>query len=93
MEAGDGEQTPLTLAALASVMLAQASAVGAVHLLAAIDAQHERTGAPMTPLNLKEWKRLIAKAHSVLNQDAFAIAWEEGRALTWEQAAAYALAE
>jgi hypothetical protein len=38
-----------------------------------------------------EYERTVAAAHAALSEATFAALWEEGRALTLEQAVAYAL--
>ena len=39
------------------------------------------------------WEREVTVVRAALSQDAFAAAWAEGRAMTLEQAVAYALDE
>ncbi len=67
--------------------------VRAVHLYGAADALRERHAVfqERTPRTLLQVALL--EARKTLGDDAFAAAWEEGRALTWEEAFAYALQE
>jgi predicted ATPase/DNA-binding SARP family transcriptional activator len=65
----------------------------AVRLLAAAAALRDAAGAPLPPADRAECERHLACARTALGEEAFAAAWTEGRTLTWEQAAAEALAE
>jgi len=48
-------------------------------------------GAPLPPNELEHYDRQAGQARSTLGESAFSTAWEEGRAMTWEQAVDYAL--
>jgi non-specific serine/threonine protein kinase len=65
----------------------------AARLLGAADVQQRASG--MVPLNIARavHDETIAAARSGLGEDAYAAAWAEGRAMTLEQAVAYALEE
>jgi predicted ATPase/DNA-binding SARP family transcriptional activator len=58
---------------------------GAAHTL------REQIGAPLPPNAQEEYRRDMATACTVVGDKAFAVAWEEGQAMTLEQAVAYAL--
>ncbi|MBC8104455.1 MAG: hypothetical protein H7Z41_17910, partial [Cytophagales bacterium] len=47
----------------------------------------------LAPMDRQEFERQIEAARAALGEDVFSREWEWGRALTWEQAAAYALGE
>jgi predicted ATPase len=63
----------------------------AVRLWAAETALREGIGAQRSPKNQERFDRQVAKARAALDKAAFAAAWEEGRAMTMEQAGEYAL--
>jgi len=48
---------------------------------------------PLEPIHRVEYDRTVAAIQTQLNEAAFAAAWAEGRAMTLEQAIAYALSE
>jgi hypothetical protein len=50
-------------------------------------------GSPITPDNQEEYEHELSAIRAALGEEAFAAAWEAGRALSWEQAIAYALEE
>ena len=65
----------------------------AARLFGAAERLREVSGLPLTP-DEKVWNdRGIPAARTLLGDRAFAAAWDEGRALFWEQAVAYALEE
>ena len=63
-----------------------------LRLLGAANALRHAIGSPLPPNRREEYDRQIAAATEALGENAFAV-WEEGRSLTWEQAAAFALGE
>jgi predicted ATPase/class 3 adenylate cyclase/DNA-binding CsgD family transcriptional regulator len=66
----------------------------AARLLGAAESVHEAldpSGGMGEPANRVEWDRTVAAARAQLDEATFAAAWEEGRAMTLEQAIAYAL--
>ena len=74
------------------VASAQGQPVRAARLFGAAEALRERTGAaPHLPWRA-EHERRVADAWMRLAEDAFAAEWSEGRALSLDQAIAYALA-
>jgi tetratricopeptide (TPR) repeat protein len=62
-----------------------------VHLLAAADALWEALGVHLDPVDRAEVDREVGAARMMLGEAAFATAWAEGRAMTPEQAIAYAM--
>ncbi len=65
----------------------------AAGLWGAAEALLEEIALPLYRHRWEEFERQIAFAKDTLGEEAFAAAWEAGRAMTWEQAVAYALEE
>jgi tetratricopeptide (TPR) repeat protein len=63
----------------------------AARLLGAAEALREAIGAPMYLPERPDYEQIVTELRSALGDEAFAVAWEEGRAMTLEQAIAYAL--
>jgi predicted ATPase/DNA-binding CsgD family transcriptional regulator len=63
----------------------------AAHLLGAATALREAAGMPLPPVYRAQYDQVVAKARTQLGDAAFWAAWAAGRALTLEQAIAYAL--
>ena len=90
-EGGGILNTARSLHGLAGVWAAQGDVARAARLLAVTGVLFERMGA-MPPFEAAVFARNIAAARAALGEDAWAVAWEEGRAMPWEQAIPYALA-
>ena len=65
----------------------------AARLVGAADALRERMGAVIDPVDRPKHETRRATLGAALGEEAFIAAWEAGRALSWEEAAAYALSE
>jgi non-specific serine/threonine protein kinase len=65
--------------------------VRAVRLFAAAEATRASVGLPQEPQLSVEYETSLQAIRSALGEEAFAVAWEEGRAMTLEQAVACAL--
>jgi predicted ATPase/DNA-binding CsgD family transcriptional regulator len=76
------------LEGLAVVAAAQGETTWAVRLLAAAAALRDSLGAPLPPVYGADYERCVADARAQLGEQAFAVAWAEGRGMTWEQALA-----
>ncbi|HZP81467.1 MAG TPA: tetratricopeptide repeat protein [Chthonomonadaceae bacterium] len=63
----------------------------AAHLFGAEEALRESLKSVLHPYELAPYEQEVEKARSCLDEAAFRAAWEAGRAMTWEQAVAYAL--
>lgn len=63
----------------------------AAWLWGAAEALRQSIGAREAPASRATRERLIAQAREQLGEAAFAAKWAEGRAMTMEQAVAYAL--
>jgi predicted ATPase/class 3 adenylate cyclase/Tfp pilus assembly protein PilF len=77
-------------ASLANKVMQQ---VRCVRLWGAAAALREAVGSPLPPADRERQEREAAEVQKTLSAAAFTVAWEEGRAMTWEQAVAYALDE
>ena len=75
----------------AYLMIAQGQAERGARMLGAVEAMYENMGAQIFADEQDEYDHNIATASTLLGKEAFAEAWAEGRAMSWEQAIAYAL--
>ena len=82
-----------SLAGLAQAADAQDQPARAIQLFAAAAAIWEAAGVPLTPVERAETDHTLATLRQVLDEATFAKCWDAGRALTSEQAVAYALGE
>src|SRR5205085_12510285 len=80
-----------SIAQLAAALGAQGHAVDAARLYGAAEILRESIGTSVAPADLPEYERQIANARALLDPSAWEAVWAEGRALTMEQALAYAL--
>jgi predicted ATPase/class 3 adenylate cyclase len=91
---GDQRGIALALDGLAALAAAhQGQPERAARLSGAAEALREAVGAPLSPHERAEYHRHVAATRAALGEEAFAAAWEAGRALSLEQAVAYALDE
>jgi non-specific serine/threonine protein kinase len=60
-------------------------------LLGASEALRESTGTSRMGLELEEWEEILAAVREALGEDAFQAAWEEGQALSMDEAVELAL--
>jgi len=63
----------------------------APRLFAAAEALRDAMGVPIPPYGREEYDPHIAALRHALGDDAFAVAWAEGRAMTLEEAVQEAL--
>jgi predicted neutral ceramidase superfamily lipid hydrolase len=63
----------------------------AAWLFGAAEALRETSGASIPPVDRADYDRILAAVRAQLDEQTFAAAWAEGRAMTLEQAIAYAL--
>jgi predicted ATPase/DNA-binding CsgD family transcriptional regulator len=82
------EELASGLEGLACVVAARGACTWAAHLWAAATTVRDTIGVPMPPLERADYERAGAAARLRLGEKAWAIAWEEGRAMTPEQALA-----
>jgi predicted ATPase/class 3 adenylate cyclase len=92
-QAGDPGGLAAALEGLATVAAATAGPGRAVTLAGAAAALRERSGRPMPAADRPVYERWLAPASAALDEGARATALAAGRALTSEQAIAYALAD
>ena len=83
----------MNLEGFASALLLspQPDRAAATRLWGAASILREPFGAPRLAHELAAYERELVNARTLLGEDAFVAAWEEGRAMTWQQAVAYAL--
>ncbi len=65
----------------------------AAQLWGAAAALREAIGAPLPPNEREEYERDVAAVREALGEEAFSATWVEGRAMSMEQAVAYAMGE
>ena len=90
-EIGDQSGSAWCLERLAEVALAQGQAEKAVRLFGAGAALRASIRSVIDPVDQPEYESKIASLRAELGKERFAAVWDEGRALTLEQAVAYAL--
>ncbi|MBI3973469.1 MAG: adenylate/guanylate cyclase domain-containing protein [Chloroflexi bacterium] len=90
-EAGDRWGIIECLEGLARVAGAQGQLEWGARLLGAAEALREAIGAPLPPADRADYDRDVAVVRAGLGEATFATAWAEGRAMSLEQAVAYAL--
>ncbi len=83
--------TPAALAGMATLYRAQGQAERAVRFFAAFQALSESISYSVPPRDQEKWDSALAAFHSTLGEEAFASAWEQGRAMTLDQAVVAAL--
>jgi DNA-binding NarL/FixJ family response regulator len=66
----------------------QGNLVWAARLWGTAEALRDTMGTPIAPVYRAEYDRSVAATHAQLDEQAFATAWAEGRAMTPEQALA-----
>jgi len=90
---GDKEGIASALWPLAAVLLVLGEPEKGARLSGAAEAHHEAMGAEVPEPEMEKHTRWAGPARALLGDAAFDAAWQEGRAMTWEQAVAYALEE
>jgi hypothetical protein len=79
------ELIPPCLEGLATVAVAQGELVWAAQLWGAAEAQREALGTPIPPVFRLAYERAVASARAHAGNEAWALAWAEGRSLSPEQ--------
>jgi predicted ATPase/DNA-binding SARP family transcriptional activator len=92
-ELGDKRGIALALENMAGALSAETESVQAARLLGAAQALRKNIHAPLPRGEQEPVDRQIARVRTVLGTTAFTLAWEEGSAMTLEQAVGYALKE
>lgn len=88
---GDKRSTAGALESFAEIAQVQQQFPRAAVLFAAAGALREVIGAPLSPNEREEQEGRLAELRAALGEEAFDAAWTQGRAMTLEQAVAYAL--
>ena len=88
---GDRRHAAACVEALAGLCVRQRQPARGVRLLAATSALREALDAPPPHIDRPQNEQTASAARDALGDRAFAQAWAEGCALTWEEAVAYAL--
>ncbi|GHO98766.1 serine/threonine protein kinase [Reticulibacter mediterranei] len=73
------------LEGLASVVLVQGDAAWAVRLWGAAEVLREAIGAPLSLVERPGYEQAVATARNQLGEQAFTVAWAQGRTMTLEQ--------
>jgi tetratricopeptide (TPR) repeat protein len=81
------------LEGLAGVAAAQGRPKRAARLFGAVQARRESAGVPLPAAYRAGYERDVAAARAQLDEATFAAAWAAGRAMSLEQAIAYALSQ
>jgi predicted ATPase/class 3 adenylate cyclase len=89
----ESPEPPRYLEAVAALAVAQGQGERAARLYGVAEALRKARGTPLPPCELDAYHDDVAVARAALGEEAFAAAWAEGRAMTVEQAIAYALDE
>ena len=90
-EQGDQRGVAGSLLALGEVALGQGQLVRAAQMFGAAAFLRETIGASLVPADQQDADRHTASVRAALGKEAFQAAWAEGRAMTWQQTAEYAL--
>jgi predicted ATPase/DNA-binding SARP family transcriptional activator/DNA-binding CsgD family transcriptional regulator len=90
---GSGLLSAMCLEGLAAVYGAKAEGTRVARLYGAAEALRLAIGATLSPTDWAELERNMATARATLDAASWEAAWAEGRAMTPEQAAEYALSE
>jgi len=79
------------LEAFAAVCVARQQMDRAARLFAAAEALRSEMGVPVPPYDRADYDRNLAAVRKALGRRTFSRAWEEGRAVSWEEAVQEAL--
>ncbi len=89
-ELGNALLSAASLEQIARLAFAQGQSAQAARLIAKAVALREQAGTPRPPVERRQHEQFIDDIRARLGEQTFAIEWEQGRALTIEQAAALA---
>ena len=81
------------LESFASLAVSRATGLRAARLFGAAEALREAAGAPMTALEREEYDAEVGRLRGMLDAEAFASAWADGRRMTADEAVDFALSE
>lgn len=92
LELGDKRDGIYALKGMAELALVQGDHIRAIQLFSAEAALREVLGVPRVAFRAVQHQEELAALRRRVEPEAFSKAWEQGRAMTWEQAAECALA-
>jgi predicted ATPase/class 3 adenylate cyclase len=92
-ELGNKRGIAWDLEGLATVAMVQGEPERAARLFGPAEGLREEIGNPLPTADRAEHDRFVAAVRAALGEEAFAAAWAAGRAMSLEQAVAFALAE
>jgi DNA-binding CsgD family transcriptional regulator len=92
-EVGDWEFVAYALDSFAVIAGAKGQCERAARLWGAAEALRKTIGAAIHPTDRRDYERSVAAARAQLNESAWEAAFEEGMAMSAEEAAEYALSE
>ncbi|MFQ5795916.1 MAG: tetratricopeptide repeat protein [Candidatus Bipolaricaulia bacterium] len=84
-ELGNKRRIARGLEGLAAVACANRQPEQAARLFGAAEALREAIGIPLPPSECADYDRDVAAVRAGLDEDAFAAAWAEGRAMPWSR--------
>jgi ATP/maltotriose-dependent transcriptional regulator MalT len=87
-QVGEKWMTPFNLEGLAGVVATQGALRWAAQLWGAAEALREAIDVPRLPVDRRGYEQAVATVRAQLGEEAFAIAWQEGRTMSPEQALA-----
>ncbi len=87
-QVGEKWMTPFNLEGLAGVVATQGALRWAAQLWGAAEALREAIDVPRLPVDRRGYEQAVATVRAQLGEEAFAIAWQEGRKMSPEQALA-----
>lgn len=90
-EMGNKRNIAYALEAVAFLANMQRQSEPAARLMGAAQTLRAAIGSPLPTAEQDEYDRNLAAARTTLGEQAFTTAWEQGRAMTFEQAIEYAL--
>jgi tetratricopeptide (TPR) repeat protein len=90
---GDGECAAFCLEGFAGLAGARAQGARSTRLYGATEALREAIGAPLSPIDRPDHDHKVAAARAQLDEAIWRTAWNEGRAMSLDEAVAYALKE
>ncbi len=88
---GDKRNSAECLEGLAQVAATQGKGEVAARLLGNAETLREAAGAPVPPYDRERYAATVSAVRAQLDSATFPTAWAEGRAMSLEQAVAYAL--
>lgn len=77
--------TPFNLEGLASVVAIKGALRWAAQLWGAAEALRETIDVPRLPVDRADYEQAVGAAHAQLEEEAFVVAWQEGRAMPLQQ--------